>query len=266
MLSVATDDGISVAVHHLGGDRALPPVLFSHATGFHGRCYQPVAAALSDRFSSYGIDHRGHGVTPVSPGWVVDWYRFGADAALVARHLQPDDGGVVGVGHSMGGAALLIAAAAHPDLFSRLILFEPIVPDFSPDGQRPVDMEQLPIVQGARRRRRRFDSIDDAIANYESKPPLSLMTPDALRAYVEHGFAPASDGDGVELRCEPDFEADVFVSSQHNRIWYELPEIETPTIVVAGRAVDDEPTDDDNIAVEEFREFLDSVNPEDFDA
>lgn len=242
MLTVASTDGVPIAVHHLAGDRDLPPVLISHATGFHAHCYLPVAAALADRHCSFGIDHRGHGATPRPDGWSVDWNDFGIDTGLAATTLAPD-GGLIGVGHSMGGAALLMAAVAHPTTFSELVLFEPVVPvpDETGTARSAAEIAELPIVRGARRRRDRFESIDDAVANYASKPPLSLMTPEALRLYVEHGFRPTDDGDQIELRCSPEYEAEVFVGSHDNRLWDSLSAIEIPVTVVVGEVDDGSP-------------------------
>ncbi len=53
-----------------------------------------------------------------------------------------------------------------------------------------------------------FDSFEAAIANYASKPPLAAFDPDALDAYVRHGFR--ADGDHVRLKCEPEHEARTF--------------------------------------------------------
>lgn len=242
VLTVAAPDGAPISVHHLAGDRSLPPLLFSHATGFHAHCYLPVAELLADRFCSFGIDHRGHGSTPHPEGWDVDWSSFGTDTSAVAATLAPD-GGLVGVGHSMGGGALLMAAAASPGRFARLVLFEPIVPprDSGELVRDPDRMEELPIVQGARRRRRTFESIEAAIENYSTKPPLSLMTPATLRAYVEHGFRPTADGREVELRCSPDTEAGVFVSTGTNTVWNDLPSIEIPVTAISGAVEDESP-------------------------
>ena len=65
--------GVLIAVHELGGqpDAGLRPLLVSHATGFHGRCYLPMAHELADRFHSIGFDYRGHGDTPRPEGPVV---------------------------------------------------------------------------------------------------------------------------------------------------------------------------------------------------
>lgn len=218
-------------------------MLFSHATGFHAHCYVPVAELLADRFESFGVDHRGHGDSAAPPGWIVDWQKFGDDTVDVAERLAGDGGRLVGAGHSMGGAALLMAAAQRPDLFERLVLFEPIAIDTEEvESLRTADeMAALPIVQGARWRRRRFASFAEAIDNYGAKPPLSSLTAEALRCYVEHGLRPTEDG-GVELKCDPELEAAVFIGSSANRVWELLADVDTPTVVAAGTLEADLPS------------------------
>lgn len=228
MFFVASSHGIRVAVHEFGGPADAPPLLLSHATGFHAHCYEPVAEVLSRHYRVFGLDYRGHGDTPAPSGWTVDWQRFGDDAVAVAESIAPH-GGLVGVGHSMGGAALFMAAHRRPELFDHIVAFEPIaVPDDAPE----VDMDSLPIVVGARRRRRVFPSFEDAIENYRTKLPLSVMTPEVLRAYVEHGFRRIDDG--VELICSADVEVGIFTSSRDNGVWQLLPGIRTPATVVSG--------------------------------
>ena len=38
-----------------------------HATGFHGRCWLPLTPALTDQFSVWSIDLRGHGSSGKAP-------------------------------------------------------------------------------------------------------------------------------------------------------------------------------------------------------
>ena len=134
---------MSVAVHELSSGGAAPPLLISHATGFCGHAYAPLAAALGDRFRSLAIDHRGHGATMPPPGWEVgegvDWRRFGDDTLAVARAIDAP-GRLVGFGHSMGGSSLLMAAHRDPSLFARLVLFEPIA---RPPADQPVDARRV---------------------------------------------------------------------------------------------------------------------------
>ena len=237
-------DGVRLAVHELAGDSSLPPLLVSHATGFHARCYQPVADELAERFHVWGVDHRGHGASTIPADWIVDWSRFGVDTVRVAETVAPD-GGLVGIGHSMGGASLLMAAHARRDLFDRLVLFEPIATPPVTSDLAGIDRRQLPIVQGALRRRRTFPSRADAVANYAEKPPLSLMEPAALQNYVEYGFRDAVDDAGhslVELCCEPEYEAEIFMGGRDNGVWELLSEIETSCIIVGGEVLERQPS------------------------
>ena len=240
-MTVASTDGVQIAVHDLGGTGR--PLLVSHATGFHGHCYEPLAHALADRFHSTAFDYRGHGDTD-HPDRPVDWQRYGDDAEAMASWMVQQHGGPIDAfGHSMGGACLLMAAHRQPHLFRRLVLFEPIV--FPPGGIRPADEggndpEQSPMVIGARRRRATFPSHQAAIDNFAAKPPLMGFTPEALRAYVVHGFAP--DDDGVHLKCRPDTEAATFATGHLHDTWDALPDIQTETLVVAGRIDEMQPS------------------------
>lgn len=244
MLTVPSSEGVQVARHRLAGSADLPPLLIAHATGFNAHCYVPVADALADRFDCHALDFRGHGDTAVDPAWAVDWRRFGDDAVAVAREVARA-GDLVGFGHSMGGAALLMAAHREPDLFERLVLFEPISHQATTPALSRDDMEMLPIVRGARRRRRRFDSFDDAFLNYSDKPPLSWMVPEALRNYVDHGFRAVADESGVpavELCCPPEVEADIFVTGRDNGVWSLLAEIDVPCVVIGGHVEEGQPS------------------------
>jgi pimeloyl-ACP methyl ester carboxylesterase len=232
---VPSTGGVRVAVHDLGGpgDAGAPIILFSHATGFHGRAWAPMAAALAGRFRCLAIDYRGHGVSDTPDDVDFDWRGFGDDAvAVLDSDLVPPGTPVHGAGHSMGGAALVMAAERRPEVVRSLWLFEPIVP---PPGARLSSDGPNPMAEGARRRRPTFGSYDEALANYRSKPPLDRLHADALREYVEGGFAPAPDG-GVTLRCRPEWEAATFDAAAHSGAWDHLPALAIPVMVVVGEA------------------------------
>ena len=84
------------------------------------------------------------------------------DVLAVVGRLDPP---IAGFGHSMGGAALLLAEDRRPGTFRSLFLFEPIVlpDDFAPIGSNY--MAEL-----ARGRRSTFPSRDEALARYASRP------------------------------------------------------------------------------------------------
>jgi pimeloyl-ACP methyl ester carboxylesterase len=236
-MTVASTDGVEVATYGLAGDGAgQPTLLISHATGFHGHCYAPLAAELADRFHSVGFDYRGHGDTPQPAHVAVDWKRYTDDVEAVALTMPSP---LVAFGHSMGGACLLIAAHRRPDLFSRLVIYEPIV--FSPAGSDEQPEPPL-LAAGARRRRTSFVSFDAAIANFAAKPPLSRFTPAALEAYVRYGFAEGEDGQ-VHLKCKPELEATTFEMSRYHDAWDLLPEITIPVLVACGLPAPDSPAE-----------------------
>src|SRR4051794_4908927 len=97
--------GLDVAVWDWPG--AGPPLLFAHATGFHGRCWDQVIRRLPGR-RAIALDFRGHGRSS-KPEPPYPWREFGEDLAEVARQLDLRD--AVGVGHSMGGHSIVLAAA-----------------------------------------------------------------------------------------------------------------------------------------------------------
>lgn len=235
--TVTSSFGVELAVHDLGGTGPL--LLLSHATGFHGHCYVPLAHRLADRFHSIAFDYRGHGDTPLAADRAIDWHEYGDDALAMGTWAHDQAGGpVVAFGHSMGGACLLMAAHRNPGLFSRLVVFEPIVFPPPEPGAAPHDSV---LSAGARRRRSVFPSYEAAIANYAAKPPLGAFTPEALDAYVRHGFAEGADGQ-VHLKCRPETEAGTFDTGGLHRTWDLLTDIATPVMVVAGLPSDQQPS------------------------
>lgn len=223
--------GVEVAVHDLGGADGGRPLLLVHATGFCAGVFRPLVAGLGQRFRCWGIDLRGHGLT-VTPGDVdFAWSGFADDVLAAVGGLGLDR--PFALGHSSGGAAVLLAEAERPGTFEALWCYEPIVwPD--PDSARG-RAEWL--AGGARRRRTTFPSADEAVANFSAKPPLSALAPETLRAYVEGGFEAAADG-SVTLRCRPESEAAIYRQAVEEDRFRRLAEVGCPVVVAAGQASD----------------------------
>jgi pimeloyl-ACP methyl ester carboxylesterase len=208
-ISVAARDGVKTVVHDFGGKGPL--LLFAHATGLHGWVWKPVIDHLLDKAHCVALDLRGHGDSGVPHGGDVSWDGFGMDALAAARAAC--GGEVIGVGHSLGGAALLMAELAEPNTFQHLFLYEPAV-----NPHNCVEHAQLRVsaraemVRIAKARRATFPSRGEALANYASKPPMAQFQAAALAAYVSHGFSDAvhEGRRRVELKCRPEFEAQIY--------------------------------------------------------
>lgn len=218
---IPSTDGVSVALHDLGGSG--PPLLFLHATGFHGRAYASIARRLHDRFHVWAPDLRGHGDS-ITPDMALPWTGMVDDALAVIDHLAPSEP-VVACGHSMGGATVLGTELRQPGTIAAAWLFEPIV---FPAAHAPPP-RQNPLAEGARRRRHDFASIDEVVERYTGRGPFAAVDPEALRDYVVHGFR--STPDGVTLKTTGENEARTF-EGLDTTLFERLGEIDIPVTVV----------------------------------
>ncbi len=233
---VPSTDGVSVASYDFGGEGPL--LLLCHATGFCAGVWEPMARQLTDRFHCVALDFRGHGRTSRPEGVSLAWEGMGHDLLAVIDHALAVRGDaantpVLAVGHSMGGASIVLAELARPGSIARAWALEPILfptPDeFDSDGDLPI--HESPLVTGARRRRPTFESRQAAFERYGSRLPFSEIDPVVLQAYVDYGFKDLDDG-SVRLRCEPEDEAQVFENS-FSGAFERLAEIRFPFLVAA---------------------------------
>ncbi len=199
---VPSTDGVEVAVHDSGGPGH--PLVAVHGTGMVARMWEPVLRALpADALRVLYVDLRGHGASRTPAGVSFRDVCMVADLAAVVDAYALDGAWVAA--HSMGAAAALLTSLERPGAFAKVFAFEPIIfrrePDFG--GALP------DFVEGVRRRRAKFASRGEAIERYASRPPLDVLDPETLAAYVECGFVDDPSG-GVRLACEPDVEARVF--------------------------------------------------------
>lgn len=197
------------------------PVYFAHATSFCGAVWRPVIDRLSG-VDCVTWDFAGHGNGPELEV-PVHWSRFGDQV------LAETDPGGIGVGHSMGACALVMAQLADPVRFRFLILIEPII------FPAPHGREDHPLVAAASKRKTSFDSRQEALENFGSRGAFAGWDPEALKAYVDCGL----EGDGpVTLACKPDVEADIYRASNDHDTFERLGEVGIPVLILAGEESD----------------------------
>lgn len=221
------DTGSIVSSADLGGSLAAvgPPgmtVYFSHATSFCAAVWNPIRSRLSD-FETIAWDHPGHGKgRPLHPP--IEWRVFGEHV------LEVTEPGGIGVGHSMGAAALTMAQAGDPTRFRALILIEPIVfpGPYAREGREAMAM-------AAQRRKPTFVSREAARENFRGRGVFAHWDDDAFEGYIECGLT----GDGeVRLACSPEVEADIYRSWRDHDTWDKLGSIDIPVLVMAGETSD----------------------------
>jgi lipase len=209
-----------------------PTILLCHATGFHARCWDPVVRHLGDRHV-VAVDQRSHGRSTKTP--IEHWKVFGEDLAAFIRGLDLRD--VLGVGHSMGGHAIVDAAAACHDRFERLVLIDPVIAaagDYAGGGW------SLSPPAGAlhptAKRKRHFASPQAMIERFADRAPYDVFEADALDAYCTHGLLPAEDGGGFVLACPPELEASVYMTSRTNAAVHDsIAALEIPVLILRAK-------------------------------
>jgi pimeloyl-ACP methyl ester carboxylesterase len=233
-VQVRAVDGVTTVLHDFGGEG--PTLLFAHATGLHGWVWKPVADHLVHRAHCLAMDLRGHGDSRLVPGTDLSWDGFALDTLAGARAV--DRGNVIGIGHSLGGAALLDAEIMSPGTFRHLFLYEPAVHPDLPEQQRNSLIEAGDeMTRIANRRRAEFVSLGDALAHYVDRPPMAQFQAAVLGAYVRHGFSAAANG-GVELKCAPETEAAIYAGYNHDAV-NRLGAITCPVTLATGADTED---------------------------
>ncbi len=221
---IDSSDGVKVCAHDYGG--VGPDVLFCHATGFHGRYWDPICSRMVNNFRCVTIDFRGHGNSFVSEEITMDWTGMAEDVLATIDYLNLTS--PFAVGHSMGGSSILLAEQMQQETFRAAWLFEPIViggeaitPEMSKGGSLAVS---------ARKRKEIFSSREEAFKRYASRPPFSIVDEESLWSYVNYGFRDHKDG--VILKCRGEIEAQVFENSV-TTIFDSLHLVDLPVTVAA---------------------------------
>lgn len=214
-------DGVQLAWAEWGREQD-PLLLFAHATGFHGRCWDQVIRDL-DGYRVIALDHRGHGRSSSKPPFT--WEQFGHDVAEFVVALDLHDIGAVG--HSMGGHSLIQAAAKHAGRFSQLTLIDPVVLEPRLYGEE----QSLPAAMDAvARRRSSWDSPRQMFEKLGDRIPFSRWHSDVLWDYCENGLV--RNGDEYQLACAPQIEARIYRGMFDVDIFASVSKVAVPVSVV----------------------------------
>lgn len=220
----------------LDSGSSKPPLHLYHANGFPISVYLPLMSELAKNFRVVGMGLRGQDAQTEGN---TSWARVADDLIdfLEVKQLGP----VLGVGHSVGGAATMIAAAKRPDLFSKIILIDPVLMSLSQiavlaDLRLKEQKDRFFLARKARQRRNGWSDRYQVYDYLKNKSLFKRFEDVYLRSYVTYGFVPSSGG-RVELLCPPEAEARIFESYPLD-IWKWPHRIKSPTLIIRGELSD----------------------------
>jgi pimeloyl-ACP methyl ester carboxylesterase len=211
-----------------GGELALyewpgsePAVLLCHATSFHAQCWNAIVERLPGQ-RVLALDFRGHGAS-AKPEPPCPWRPFAEDVEAAIRHFRLT--GALGVGHSMGGHSVALAAARQPGAFAALLLLDPTI---VPEDRYRGATESFDFVL---RRRNRWNSPQEMFERLVTRIPFQRWDPAILLDYCQYGLAP--DG---QLACPPAVEASIYANgyAPESNIYPDIRHISIPVKVVRG--------------------------------
>lgn len=221
--------------YDVGGNGPL--LHFYHANGFPFRAYDEFVRELATDFQVMGLAHRATWKNTGPPSSATGWMAYADDliAFLEASGRHP----AIGVGHSLGATATLFAASKRPDLFSALVLIEPIF--FSTAfslaiASVPLKARRLfPIVRKALERPDRWRSVDEFVEFHRGKRAFARFTETSLQNYGQHGLAP-DRGNAWRLTFPKAWEAHVFSTPPY--VWRHLKALALPVLGVRAELSD----------------------------
>ena len=212
-----------------------PTLLFVHATGFHGRVWDKIINSIG-KFHSISIDQRGHGRSEKLR--ITHWDEVVSDTEQFIEKLELTN--LIGVGHSMGGHALIGAGATLEQRFQKIIAIDPVIPEPNSFQEQNSalfeDVRDHPIAK----RRSEFASVEEMMDRLKDKGSYGIFDPEIFDDYCRYGLLKNEEGPGYHLACPPDIEASVYSSSRTNaKIYDSLKKIKFPVPII--RAKEREP-------------------------
>ena len=221
--------GVELALLDWGGDGEL--VIMHHANGFCGATLAPIAKTLSERFRVVTIDARGHGdSTSVSPKEGPEsyaWSTLAEDLHVALGEILELAGAErvkLAIGHSFGGALVLVEAQREPARFENILLCDPVIFPAMSEGENEERAKESGLVAATLKRRDVFPTRAEAYAHLRSRGLFARFTKEALGLYVGEGLWETEDGE-VTLKCAREVEAAVFGSAALSDLFADVEKI-----------------------------------------
>jgi pimeloyl-ACP methyl ester carboxylesterase len=204
-----------------------PRVLIGlHGTSLHGKVWERLALALSDEFTIYGLDQRGHGDSDAAPAGqhTVDFYSSDLARFVDALGLER----FAFAGSSLGSRVALDYSAKHADRVDRLALL-----DLS--FEMPKHASDTMIANHIKRPRT-FANLDEALVFSRTLPQRKRFSDELHLSTLKGDLRQNPDG-RLEWRYNRDVAIET-LSVAARDMWAEVRAVEAPVLLLRGAESD----------------------------
>ena len=213
-----------------------------HGTGFSAMTLAAMASQLPSDWSIWLTDVPGHGGSTRPTAKMPDWPKMAntvADAIYRQANVK-EDGPLIGIGHSMGGVLTLFASRKYPDLFSEIILLDPVLfPTEMLIAQQVMaatgTWRQRALVKSVANRTSTWPNLAEMKNSIASKSFYKAWHSQVISDYCQFSTELNSD-ESVQLSCQPSWESAIF-GSYPKRLWHTIRSIDVPVdILIANKS------------------------------
>tara|TARA_R110000737_G_scaffold1598_11_gene4789 strand:+ start:13560 stop:14507 length:948 start_codon:yes stop_codon:yes gene_type:complete len=228
---------MTVNGYYRAGAKNAKRIHLLHGTGFSAMTLAAMASQLPSDWSIWLTDVPGHGGSTQPTTKMPNWQKMANTVADAIYHQAnvKEDGPLIGIGHSMGGVLTLLAATKYPDLFSEIILLDPVL--FQTEM---IIAQQLmratgtwrhrALVKSVANRTATWPSLTDMKESIASKSFYKAWHPQVISDYCEFSTS-ATNNDAVQLNCQPSWEASIF-GSYPKGLWQAVHHIARPVEIL----------------------------------
>jgi pimeloyl-ACP methyl ester carboxylesterase len=204
-------------------------LFFAHANGFTPGAYEQMLQPLRSQCEMEAPPLKPLRTHTAPRG---AWHEIASD---LAEQIDARPVPTLGLGHSLGAVALLMAAAARPGRFTRLVLIEPpALPTWATALLRhaPAAIRQRgALASAARRRADRWASFDEAYAQERARRWFARVPDAVLSDVLRHGLHEEESG-VWRLRFRKEWEARLYETP--TSVWPLLKQPLPPITVLRG--------------------------------
>lgn len=207
---------------------------FAHANAYPPGSYRQLIQPLLPKYRVIAMHQR-----PLwrnsNPNKLSNWQLLADD--LIQFFEEQALQNVIGIGHSMGGVVSILAAVKRPDLFSKLVLIDPVLfprkisfyTNLMPMWLRK---HFIPIAKLSAKRRDSWDNKQVVFDSFRTKKVFRSFSDAALWDFVNAGTQTEEDG-SVSLTYPKKWETQVYITAPS--VVDQLKSLEIPVFGIKGQ-------------------------------